>query len=73
MAKIKVRDLNTAVSAKYGRFKNNAISSDRYDEYKNLLANEVSIIDKATKKPIPYGYGARERNLFFQTSPKNTE
>ena len=49
---VKVRDLMPAVSAKYGRFKNDTDS--RYEEYKNLLANEISIIDKTTKKPIPY-------------------
>ena len=53
MAIVKVRDLiPTAVSAKYGRFKNNAYT--RYDEYKNLLANEVSIVDKTTGTPINF-------------------
>lgn len=52
MAKVKVRDLMPAVSAKYGRFKNDADS--RYNEYKNLLANEVSIVDKVTHNPISY-------------------
>lgn len=68
MAKIKVRDLNTAVSAKYGRFKNNAVSDDRYDEYKNLLANEVSIIDKTTKKPIPYADEVFAKNALIEGS-----
>ena len=50
---VKVRDLiPTAVSAKYGRFKKNAYT--RYDEYKNLLANEVSIVDKTTGNPINF-------------------
>ena len=68
MAKVKVRDLMPAVSAKYGRFKNNAVSSDRYDEYKNLLANEVSIIDKTTKKPIPYADEVFAKNALIEGS-----
>ena len=68
MAKVKVRDLNTAVSAKYGRFKNNAVSSNRYDEYKNLLANEVSIIDKTTKKSIAYADEVFAKNALIEGS-----
>ena len=49
---VKVRDLIPPVSsAKYGRFKN---TDSRYEEYKNLLANEVSIVDKATGNPINF-------------------
>ena len=49
---VKVRDLIPPVSsAKYGRFKN---TDSRYEEYKNLLANEVSIVDKATGSPINF-------------------
>lgn len=49
---VKVRDLIPPVSsAKYGRFKN---TDSRYEEYKNLLANEVSIVDKITGNPINF-------------------
>ena len=49
---VKVRDLIPPVSsAKYGRFKN---TDSRYEEYKNLLANEVSIVNKATGNPINF-------------------
>ena len=54
ITKVKVRDLKTPVGCKYGRFVNNSVTRTREEEYRNLLANEVSIIDKTTKKPIPY-------------------
>ena len=64
MAIVKVRDLiPTAVSAKYGRFKNNAYT--RYDEYKNLLANEVSIVDKTTGTPINFADEAFAKNALI--------
>lgn len=64
---VKVRDLNpTAVSAKYGRFKNNAYT--RYDEYKNLLANEVSIVDKTTGSPINFADEAFAKNALIDGS-----
>ena len=67
MAIVKVRDLNpTAVSAKYGRFKNNAYT--RYDEYKNLLANEVSIVDKATGSPINFADEVFAKNALIDGS-----
>lgn len=54
ITKVKVRDLKTPVDYKYGRFVNNAVTRTREEEYRNLLANEVSIIDKATRKPIAF-------------------
>ena len=63
MAIVKVRDLMPAVSAKYGRFKNNADS--RFEEYKNLLANEVSIVDKATGNPINFADEAFAKNALI--------
>ena len=67
MAIVKVRDLNpTAVSAKYGRFKNNAYT--RYDEYKNLLANEVSIVDKTTGSPINFADEVFAKNALIDGS-----
>ena len=67
MAIVKVRDLvPTAVSAKYGRFKNNAYT--RYDEYKNLLANEVSIVDKGTGNPINFADEVFAKNALIDGS-----
>ena len=66
MATIKVRDLMPAVSAKYGRFKNNADS--RHEEYKNLLANEVSIVDKATGNPINFADETFAKNALIDGS-----
>ena len=54
ITKVKVRDLKTPVDYKYGRFANNAVTRTREEEYRNLLANEVSIINKATRKPIAF-------------------
>lgn len=64
---VKVRDLiPAAVSAKYGRFKNNAYT--RYDEYKNLLANEVSIVDKGTGSPINFADEVFAKNALIDGS-----
>ena len=64
---VKVRDLiPTAVSAKYGRFKNNAYT--RFDEYKNLLANEVSIVDKTTGTPINFADEVFAKNALIDGS-----
>lgn len=64
---VKVRDLiPTAASAKYGRFKNDA--DNRFEEYKNLLANEVSIVDKATGSPINFADEAFAKNALIDGS-----
>lgn len=54
LVKRKVRDLKTPVDYRYGRFVNNSVTRTREEEYRNLLANEVSIIDKVTRKPIAF-------------------
>ena len=66
MAIVKVRDLNAPISAKYGRFKQNADS--RFEEYKNLLANEVSIVDKATGSPINFADETFAKNALIDGS-----
>ena len=63
---VKVRDLITPVSsAKYGRFKN---TDSRYEEYKNLLANEVSIVDKGTGSPINFADETFAKNALIDGS-----
>ena len=66
MAIVKVRDLIPPVSsAKYGRFKN---TDSRYEEYKNLLANEVSIVNKTTGNPINFADEVFAKNALIDGS-----
>lgn len=64
--KKKVRDLKTPVDYHYGRFVNNEVTRTREEEYRNLLANEVSIVDKTTKKPIAFADETFAKNALIE-------
>ena len=65
--KKKVRDLKlTPVDYHYGRFVNCEVTRTREEEYKNLLANEVSIVDKTTKKPIAFADETFAKNALIE-------
>lgn len=66
----KIRDLILPTKKDYlsGRFKNTSVTRTRYEEYRNLVANEVSIVDKTTRKPINYVEEIFAKNAMIEGS-----